>query len=60
MIIIRLLAVIVIIVMDHLIKKLSKSKKDLALKHTFILLKSAFTDIWIKIKTAYFLKKAIL
>ena len=35
-------------------KKLFKFKKPLALEHIFIL---AFTNIWIQIKAAYFLKK---
>ena len=40
-------------------KKLSKFKKPLALKYTFIFLKLTFTDIWIEFKIAYFFKKLI-
>ena len=38
-------------------RKLSKSKKPLALEHVFILLRLALTNIWIKTKAAYFLGK---
>ena len=38
-------------------QNLSKFKKSSALKHPFIHLKLAFTDIWIETKAAYFLGK---
>ena len=47
----KLLVVVVII---HWIEKLSKSKKSLALKHAFIFLSLAFTDLWIETEQPIF------
>ena len=41
-------------------QNLSKSKKPLALEHAFILLRLAFTDIWIETEAAYFLRRRFL
>ena len=51
------LVVVVMVVMDHSFKKLSKSKKSPALEHAFIFLRLAFTDMRIETKAAYFLGK---
>ena len=53
----RLLAVVVMVVMDHSIEKSSKSKKPPALEHLFILSRLAFTDIRFETEAAYFLRK---
>ena len=48
---------IIIVIMDHLIKKLSKFKKPLAQKLVFILLRLALINIWFETEITYFLRK---